>query len=158
MNKKYIVSLVFVLLLCGCNKDPEEIVYLTPPDTMHVGVTPQEITLSEELNAEVAITFSWNQAAVRQELAPIKYYFKLDVADRKFATSIPKREIDPENLSISFTHQELFELITNHWKIKPGETVELEGEVIAYTESAVAYFKPELSKTRVLITTYVPKK
>lgn len=146
---------VFSLLLTGCDEDNYELFTLeAPEDTMKMSASESSVELEESKKDEVALTFEWGDAADRGEGAEITYYFKMDIANNGFETSIPKRELAPNQRSISFTHGELQQLITEQWKKLPGQSVELEAEVIADVTVYSQYMKPEVTKTKISVMSY----
>lgn len=157
--RSYLLLLSIMTVYAACNDDSyHHFTLVTPPDTMELTtLQTEDIVLNEDLNNEVALTFEWKAAADRGEGTAITYFFKMDIANNNFASSIPKIEVSAEQRSISFTHKELNDLITNVWKVHPGDAVELEAEVIADVTTYPQYLKPEISKKIVNVTSYILK-
>lgn len=155
MKNLFIYLFSLPLLFIGCNEDPETYVLETPEDTMHISASADSLTLSRELEDEVALTFTWSNAADRGKDTELTYYFKLDVAYNDFQTSIPKIKIENGVNSISFTHKELNNYLIKKWKISPGDAVDIEAEVIAEVTKSDVYLKPEVSKIQIHLVSYV---
>lgn len=157
MKKSTKIFAILSLLapMAGCNDD--DVMYTLPdtPSTMNLVVDKNELALEEAQAAQSAITFSWQPASVGGSSTPKKYFFKMDVADNNYATSIPKTEIDGSNLTMSFTVEELNDLM-QAWGITPGTPSVIEAEVIAECTEMVKYVKPEVSKVRFTVTGYQP--
>ncbi len=150
--------LIFILMAhISCNDEYKHFTLETPPDTMELTTVQENLVLDEDLYDQVALTFEWGRAAYRGEGTEITYHFKLDIAGNNMATSIPMREISSDQLSVSFTHKELNDLITSVWGKQPGEVAELEGEVIASVTTYPQYLLPEISRATVNVTSYIPR-
>lgn len=159
---KKLISCIFLLsimlLYISCNDDTyNHFTLKTPPDTMELTASRDTIVLNEDLDGEVALTFEWKEGAYRGEGTEITYYFKMDIANNDFKTSIPKIEMEPGQRSISFKHKELNDLITATWKMQPGDDVDLEAEIIADVTTYPQFIKPEISKILVNVTSYIMK-
>lgn len=139
------------VLAAGCSDDDLRYEIETPPDTMHIAVSEENVVLKHNLKNENAVTFTWGNAAQREGATSMKYYFKMDVAENNFATSIPKVEIVGN--SISYTHHELNTMLGS-WGVAPGDTRMIEAEIIAQPEGGEVYMKPEVSKVTFAATTY----
>ncbi len=137
--------------------DDDDVMFNLPetPSTMNLVVDNPEITLSEDKAAQSAVNFTWQPASVGGAAAPKRYYFKMDVADNNFATSVPKMEIPASNLSVTYTVEELNDLM-QAWGIAPGTPSVIEAEVIAECTELAVYVKPEVSKVRFTVTGYQP--
>lgn len=157
MNKsiKILGSLALLAAMTGCNDD--DVIFSLPdtPSTMNLTVNNNDIVLTEARASQSAISFTWTPASVGGSSTPKRYYFKMDVADNNFATSIPKIEIPATNLSVSYTVEELNDLM-QAWGITPGTPSIIEAEVIAECTEMVKYIKPEVSKIRFTVTGYQP--
>lgn len=151
-NIKMILA-VFALFLAGCQDKMDLYTLGTPPDTMGLTVSEDEIVLDQDMKNEEAVVFTWDDAANRGEGTELTYYFKMDVADNNFETSIDKIEIPDGERSISFTHKEMNDLLAG-WDIEPGQMTRLTGEIIAEVLKSDVYMKPELSTVDVYVTGY----
>lgn len=150
--------LSIMMVYVSCNSDSyDHFTLKTPPDTMELNIIQENVVLNEDMNDQVAITFAWNKGADRGAGTEITYYFKMDIANNSLQTSIPKVEVSADNLSISFTHKELNDLIISRWKIHPGDAVDLEAEIIADVTTYPQYLRPEISKLVVNVISYAPK-
>ncbi len=141
--------------MASCNDD--DVIFTLPdtPSTMNLAVDNDDIVLAEPMSAQSAISFTWSPASVGGSSTPKRYYFKMDVADNNFATSIPKTEIPGTALTVSYTVEELNDLLQG-WGITPGTPSVLEAEVIAECLEMEKYVKPEVSKVRFTVTGYQP--
>lgn len=142
-------------LLVSCDDEGYDFFELnTPDDTMLLTPSDSIIVLQEEWKDDIALTLEWGSAADRGEGTKITYFFKMDLANNNFESSIPKIELEPEQRSISFTHEELNNYIIEYWEKEPGSEVELEAEIIAEVTEYKQYMKPEVTKTKLIVTSY----
>ncbi|MDR1683702.1 MAG: SusF/SusE family outer membrane protein [Candidatus Symbiothrix sp.] len=149
---KYMLP-AMLFLFAGCQDEPEHYVLETPEDTMHLSVSAEEITLNADKENEEAVSFTWNEAANRGAGAKLTYWFKMDIADNNFETSIAKMEIPAGVKTIGFTHKELNDMLME-WNIEAGRTIRLQTEVIAEVSNTNKYMKPEISTTELNVTGY----
>lgn len=149
--KNILMTLPFVIM--GCQDETERITLDSPQDTMGLKVSSSDVVLNQDLGNEEAISFTWGSAANRGEGTKLTYYFKMDIADNNFETSIAKVEIPEGVQSISYTHKEMNALL-NGWKVTAGETAMLEAEIIAEVSGGSVYMKPEISKVQFSVTGY----
>lgn len=145
------MTLPFVVM--GCQDETERITLDSPQDTMGLKVSSGDVVLNQDFGNEEAISFTWGSAANRGEETKLTYYFKMDVADNNFETSIAKVEIPEGVQSISYTHKEMNALLSG-WKVTAGETAMLEAEIIAEVSGGSVYMKPEISKVQFSVTGY----
>lgn len=145
------MTLPFVVM--GCQDETERITLDSPQDTMGLKVSSSDVVLNQDLGNEEAISFTWGSAANRGEGTKLTYYFKMDMADNNFETSIAKVEIPEGVQSISYTHKEMNALLSG-WKVTAGETAMLEAEIIAEVSGGSVYMKPEISKVQFSVTGY----
>lgn len=149
--KNILMTLPFVIM--GCQDETERITLDSPQDTMGLKVSSSDVVLNQDLGNEEAISFTWGSAANRGEGTKLTYYFKMDIADNNFETSIAKVEIPEGVQSISYTHKEMNALLSG-WKVTAGETAMLEAEIIAEVSGGSVYMKPEISKVQFSVTGY----
>ena len=149
--KNILMTLPFVIM--GCQDETERITLDSPQDTMGLKVSSSDVVLNQDLGNEEAISFTWGSAANRGKGTKLTYYFKMDMADNNFETSIAKVEIPEGVQSISYTHKEMNALLSG-WKVIAGETAMLEAEIIAEVSGGSVYMKPEISKVQFSVTGY----
>lgn len=140
-----------LLILIGCQDDMERYVLDKPADTMHLSVSSDNIVLDQDKKEEVALIFTWSKATDRGEGTVLTYFFKMDIANNNFETSIDRIEIPAGTNSISFTHKELNNLLAK-WKVEKGKEVTLAAEIIAEVSESKVYMKPEVSVVEFAIT------
>lgn len=157
MNKsiKILGIMAMTAAMWACDDDDVMLSLPDTPSTMNLAVDKNELVLTEAQASQSGISFTWSPATVGGASAPKRYYFKMDVADNNFATSIPKVEIPASSLSVNFTVEELNDLMQG-WGITPGTPSVIEAEVIAECTEMVKYIKPEVSKVRFTVTGYQP--
>lgn len=144
--------LCLLLLVVSCNKDPEYYTLETPADQMFLKASATDITLGKDKEQEVAVTFTWNEAASRGTDTNITYFFKMWMSE--LSSNVTELyEIPSGERSISFTHGELNDILTE-WGMGSGDKVTIEAEVIAQINSSEQYLKPELSKTKLNVNGY----
>ena len=149
---KQVWLLCLLLVVVSCNKDPEYYTLETPVDQMALKTSSADVVLGKDKEKEIAVTFTWNEAANREAGADITYYFKMWMVE--LSSNVTQLyEVQSGERSISFTHGELNDILAG-WGMSPGDKVTVEAEVIAQTNSTVQYFKPELSKTRLNVVGY----
>ena len=146
-NKIFFLLAMLSCLIVGCKDEDIRYSIERPDDTMHLQVSNEYVELNQKFGKEEAVTFSWNEVTNAPLDSKVTYYFKLDIADNDFGTSIDKMRIPAGEHSVSFTHKKMNALLTK-WKIEPGERVTLEAEIIAEIEETDCYVKPELSTVR----------
>lgn len=134
----------------ACQQESVRIEIPTPEDQMHLSASTSDVTINFYDIESEAISFSWEDCGFEASGIPYNTYFKMDVADNDYATSIDRITVTGRN-SISFTGQQMSAFL-NKWEISNGNKVTLEAEVIA--EPVVEdietqqYRKPEVSKVR----------
>lgn len=150
---KLICLLFLMSIVASCNKDPEYYTLETPADQMLLKASSTGITLEKEKENETAVTFTWNAAAQRGGAdASITYFFRMFMSDlHSNVTGL--YEIEKGEYSISFTHNELNDILAS-WSILPGDKVTVEAEIVAQVNSSVQYLKPELSKMQLDVIGY----
>lgn len=152
-NRIYFLLVILSSLVISCQDESIYHDITRPADTMHLQVSAESIELKQELGRDNAVTFSWSKVTNVDPNTKVSYYFKMDIADNNYASSISKIEIPAESNSISFTHKKLNALLRS-WKVTTGEYVTLEAEVIAEIEGTSQYVKPELSTVRFNVIGY----
>lgn len=154
--KKIIYYLLFVLpfMLFACEEDSVRYEIEAPQNSvMGLQSSVDEVVLDQSLGNEIAVSFTWNEGLNRGEGTKLTYYFKMDVADNKFQTSIDKIELPEGVHTVSFTHKQLNAYL-NKWGIESGLKVALEAEVIAEVSDSKIYMKPEISTVQFEVTGY----
>lgn len=146
-NRIYLLLAMLSSFAVSCQNEDMRYDITRPDDTMHLQVSAENIELEQELGQETAVTFTWEEASNIEPNAKVTYYFKMDIADNDFASSIDKIKIPIGDKSITFTHKKLNALL-NSWKVAAGESATLEAEIIAEIEGISHYVKPELSIVR----------
>lgn len=147
------------LLLClpilsaGCSDDDVRYSIETPEDTLLLSVSEESVELKHNQKNDPAVTFTWQEPAKREGVSELSYYFKMDIADNSFATSIDKIEVTSSERTLSFTNKEMNDMLMA-WGIAPGESAEIEAELIAQPENTDVYMKPVVSKVRFSVTSY----
>lgn len=145
-----IMALVALTLAAACQKESVRTELPTPEDQMHLSASKSDVTVNfYDLESE-AISFSWEDCGFEATGTPYNTYFKMDLADNDYATSIDKINVTGRN-SLSFTGQQLSAFLKG-WEVSNGTKVTIEAEIIA--ECVVEdietqkYQKPEVSKVR----------
>ncbi|HJD75245.1 MAG TPA: SusF/SusE family outer membrane protein [Bacteroides reticulotermitis] len=152
-NRIYFLLVILFSFLVSCQDESMYHDITRPDDTMHLQVSAESIELNQELGREDAVTFSWNAVTNVDRDAKVTYYFKMDIADNDFVSSIDKIKVPEGSNSLSFTHKKLNALLGS-WKVEAGESVTLEAEIIAEIEGTSQYVKPELSTVRFNVVGY----
>lgn len=150
---KHLYFIVTLLLLAGCNKEPELYKLEAPADQMKITASVSEIILDKAKESENALTFSWNKAMDRGEGTEIKYIFRMYMVENNVNVT-DLYEIPADQYSISFTHRQLNDILKG-WGASAGNATTVEAEIIAQVVSESKYYKPELSKVTVDITSYL---
>lgn len=152
-NRIYLLLAMLSCFVISCQDEDIRYSITRPDDTMCLKVSAESIELKQELGQETAVTFTWNETSNIKQDAQVTYYFKIDIADNDFASSIDKIEVPAGSNSLSLTHKKLNAWLGG-WKVTPGESVTLEAEVIAKIEGASQYIKPELSTVHFNVVGY----
>ncbi|MDE6374317.1 MAG: SusE domain-containing protein, partial [Alistipes sp.] len=99
MKKILSTFLLTATMAAGCDSPDVRFDIPTPPDTMHLEVSSESVVLDPSRKDSEAVRFTWDAAAMRGE--SLTYYFKMDVEENNFATSIDKIAIADGERSIS---------------------------------------------------------
>ncbi|MFV0377037.1 MAG: SusE domain-containing protein [Mangrovibacterium sp.] len=151
INFNPIVLAISLLIMSSCSDDNDvRIVIDSVTDGMHLTANVAEITLSQELMDEPALTFSWSPAQERKNKGQITYYFKLGLSG--LSPAISKIEIEDGVSEYSISHFDLNSML-HGLGVSFGSTEEIEAEIIAWSEGDY-FVKPELSTTKVTVTTF----
>jgi hypothetical protein len=140
----------------ACNQDPvlygsEESV----PEVLAITVSAEDITLNPDMAPnEAVLTVTWNEAAPRGQYDEIEYVFKIDLADNAFETAV-REDIPTGVFSKTITYQELYDLLTEKWRVVLGSTVGVDVRIIA-TVYGPKFVQPEIATTRVNVKIFVP--
>ncbi|MDE6506990.1 MAG: SusE domain-containing protein, partial [Alistipes sp.] len=154
MKKILSTFLLAATMAAGCDSPDVRFDIPTPPDTMHLEVSSESVVLDPSRKDAEAVRFTWDAAAMRGE--SLTYYFKMDVEENNFATSIDKIAIADGERSISFTHKQMNDLLAR-WGVEPGDRTSLVAEVIAESTNSSVYQKPEISRVVFEVRSYTTK-
>ncbi len=143
MRKHILFLLALAGVLLACKPESEHYTIPRLDDVMHLRASASSLRLSQAQSADTAITFSWDIPALTDGITGYEYYFKMDIADNEYATSITPMLVDGGN-SVSFTHAALNDLLEG-WGITAGTVCPLEAEIIAHPKGLSTYVKPMLS-------------
>ncbi|SHE75309.1 protein of unknown function [Mariniphaga anaerophila] len=151
INIKAIFFVISLLVMASCGDDDDvNIVIDTVEDGMHLTANVDEISLSQDLMNETALTFRWDTAQQRSNNGQITYYFKMGLPG--LTTAIDKIEIEEGVSEYSINHFDLNSMLYG-LGVNFGSTTQLEAEVIAWSEGDY-FVKPEISTTNVTVTTF----
>ena len=142
---KYLCFLVTLLLIVGCNKEPEVYSLERPDDQMKLTASTSSIVLEKSKENEEALIFTWNKANDRGEGTQLKYLFRMYMVENN-DNETELYEIPADQYSISFTHRQLNDILKG-WGTSLDNSITIEAEVIAQVVSDENYYLPELSKT-----------
>jgi hypothetical protein len=143
--------------IIACNQDPvlygeEEVV----PEVLAITVSAEEVILNPDMAPTTEVlTVTWTAAAPRGPYDEIEYVFKMDLAENMFETAV-REEIPSGILSRTFTYQELYELLTEKWRVALGSSVGVDIRIIA-TVYGPKFVQPEVVTTRVNVKIFVPE-
>jgi hypothetical protein len=149
---KSIYSIILAVLLAGCLFACSDDDNSSGGDLLTLNVSGDTILLSSDHPDDIAVTFTWNKGTDRGNEFTVTYIFRLDVFGNEFTTSTDPIEVPADGeFLVSFTNEELNNLIVKKWKLTPGERVKLEARVVAkldgpkfeYPEIAIAEFDAE---------------
>jgi hypothetical protein len=148
-----------LFLLCGCicgliscSDENEEQGQQVDPLVMTAST--ETVQLNEEKNDQIAVSFSWAEGLKPEAEYSITYIFRLDIANNNFQTSTEPEEMPAGISTKSYTHKELNDLITKHWKKVPGETVNLEARIVAKV-TGPKFRYPQIGIVPISIGSYV---
>jgi hypothetical protein len=151
INILFVIFAMGMLLFSSCDEEYDVKIEIdTVEDSMHLTPSVEEITLSQDLMNETAITFSWDPAQERANNGTITYYFKLGLPG--LTTAIDKIELDAGVSEYSISHFDLNAMLYG-LGVNYGSSTEIEAEIIASSEGDY-FVKPEISTTKVLVTTF----
>lgn len=148
----YIITFLALIIFITCNDDDSS---NSNPNALKLEVSNDTIYLDPTKANEVAITFSWNNGIDRGPENSIIYYFRMVRSGEDFnEDSIDPIEISSEALKeVSFTHQELTDLLTTKWNISPGQQQAFQARLVAKVVGPV-FIYPEISYVNVVIFNY----
>lgn len=144
---------VQLLFMASCSDDDIRFGIPSVDDQMHLTPSVSELTLSQDLGSQTALSFSWGPAQNRGEGIKYNYYFKMDLEGSNFENSIDKIHIEDGQNSVSFTHKQLNSYL-KMWGVMPGMSSVVQGEIIAEAVGGDKYLKPEVSIANVSLTGY----
>ena len=151
INKILCLIPAFLIVLSGCNKQPELYTLAVPDDQMKVTPSATDVVLLQENALEEAVSFTWGEATDRGEGTKIVYYFRLyQTMNPENATELVKVEGERK---VTWQVAHLNELLIS-WGLLPGDTHSVTAEVIAQVPVSSVYMKPELSFAEFNVTTY----
>lgn len=150
---KYLCFLVTLLLIVGCNKEPEVYSLERPDDQMKLTASTSSIVLEKSKENEEALIFTWNKANDRGEGTQLKYLFRMYMVENN-DNETELYEIPADQYSISFTHRQLNDILKG-WGTSLDNSITIEAEVIAQVVSDENYYLPELSKTTLDVKGYL---
>jgi hypothetical protein len=136
------------LLLLACEKADESGVKGNP---LTLTGPTEKVVLLEENEKNTAVTFTWSKGVERNPADTITYIFRMDIAGNNFATATPRDTVT--DFTKSFTVDELNSLISEQWKVYPGEEVSLEARVVANVRGE-KFAYPEIAVTAFTVVTY----
>jgi hypothetical protein len=141
---------IATLLLTGCKKEDAVTLDPTAPaDQMHLTATPAgAITLSKDNADAVALTFTWAEAKNRGAGTSITYRFQLSLSNKTWESTASL-----QSRSISFTHNELNNILTGQLDITGTDAVEITALVSAEVTASIQ-MQPETSTATVNITPF----
>ncbi len=140
------------LVIFACNDDDKD---KSNRNELNLTVDHQSLELSEVDLDNPVLTFSWNKAANIGSEYTFEYIFQMDIANNGFKTAT-KPIIMKENSSVSFTAEELYDLIVDEWGNISGETVVLDARIVARVNGGDQFQYPEIAYTKVEVTTFIP--
>lgn len=152
MGKKiyYIALSLLLAFAAGCDNGETG----ADPNALVLEASASEVVLDRNLSSETAITFSWNKGIDRGADYTVSYYFRLHVFGTEFDNSTDPVIIPADGeREVSFTHQELYELMTNKWGIALGARQTLEGRLVAKVDGPTFKY-PEISYAAVDVENY----
>jgi hypothetical protein len=136
------------LLLFACDKsEPEEV----RGEPLAITGPVETVVLLETNETATAVTFNWNKGIERNPTDTVTYIFRMDLANRDFATATLRDTVT--DFTKSFTVGELNELIASQWKVYPGTEVELEARIVANVRGE-KFVYPEIAITKFTAVTY----
>jgi len=160
LNILSLFAALLALLFAACQKDKplwgeeEE----TTPNVLQLSVNTytesgEVILYPDDDPSKIVLTATWNDAASRGEYYEIIYIFKIDLGTNDFQT--PERYEDIKTHSISFTYQDLYDLLTEKWHVKVGESASIDLRIIGEVWGP-KFMKPEVVTERVNVKIYAP--
>jgi hypothetical protein len=141
------IAAVACLLLLACNRTEEE----SKGEPLTISGSADRVVLLESNENDIAVTFTWNRGIERSATDTVTYIFRLDIADRDFATATSRDTVT--DFTVSYTVAELNELIATQWQIRPGEEVDLEARVVANIRGE-KFVYPEIAVFKFTVVTY----
>lgn len=124
----YFLSVYTLLLLSGCSEELAELNKGDLPLEVTVSASPMELDASNP--ASEALKFSWTPGSNRGTNAAIDYTFQLDKQGNNFAGGL-SLQLGREVYELTYTNEELNDLLTSDFGIPAGAEAAMECRVIA---------------------------
>lgn len=148
---KITLALILGLFCIACSDDEND---GTQGEPLTLQISNDTIVLNEELADETAVTFSWNKGIDRGAENTIVYIFRLDVFGADFKTSTDPIEIPADGkFEVSYTHNDLNDLILNKWGLLPGDEIKLQARIVAKVNGP-KFIYPEISSVELEVKSY----
>lgn len=153
---KLIVGLLFAFSVVACTDEEDN--YKRRHDfNLELETSSKSIYLDETTPNDVALTLEWTPAVDKGLNYNITYLYEVDFNGKTETPIAPiKQYVDDNNFKISYTHQQLQELLLEYWQQKTGRTVALQFRVTASYEGSTMVV-PEMASSVVTIHLYGDK-
>ncbi|MGI6242497.1 MAG: SusE domain-containing protein [Prevotella sp.] len=148
---RYLGMLVTAVgLTTSCNEDPKYFTLDTPEDQMQLTASVTDIELQKAYKQQTAVTFNWNNAAVRGN-GDISYSMRLYRSD--FPDDVIESTKELTNNTVEYTHEELNNLLYE-WGVTTGVKTNIVAELIANINDSEKYYMPEISYDTISVVGY----
>ncbi|GAB6013186.1 SusE domain-containing protein [Viscerimonas tarda] len=157
MIKNFFKLTLFTCLISLCSCDEEETNRVEYPDFQHpmsVTASQSNLVLEEDKADQTAITFTWTEGNNRGSGTSLKYVVNLGLQLESGVRELPAIEIPDGQHSLSYTHEELNELLLAKWNVSPEIQENINIKVTARIIGGSLAQLPEVAETTVKATAY----
>ena len=123
--------------------------------TLNLEVSNDTVFLDSSNPDDVALTFKWDSGASKGNDYYLVYYFRLTTIGSDFNENSTDPIIieEEDDKIVSYSHQELSDLLIAKWGVKPGDNVALQSRLVAKVIGPKFQY-PEISYINVVIYNY----
>lgn len=154
-----IVKLLYMFVLIigagGCDDLEVDDSFSRHNYTLEMEASTTDIVLDEEHADDVALTVSWEAAADLGTSYSTSYLFEVENVGNRTKGAITEY-VAQDELSKSYTHAELQNMLVDYWERPTGSTSSLQIRITANTDGPRVVI-PEMATVNVKVKTYGPK-
>ena len=151
--KLVLFSCLISLFSCE-DKTKNRVEYPDFENPMSVTASQANLILEQAKADQTAVTFTWTEGNSRGQGTSLKYIVNLGLKLESGVRELPAIEIPVGELSLSYTHAELNNLLLSRWSIAPGAQADINIKVTAQIVGGNLAQIPEVAETAIKVTAY----